>query len=229
MSAKEGNLDTFLSNPAARERLRSAVAKGRLDFFADAMQKRTTARREKELRSCALAEGATLLPEATIRNLAEIQERMAIGEGTYVRGELLVFRFGGRLTIGRHCYLGEDSRIWAGESVQIGDHVLISHNVFITDCSAHEVDAFERAKSFQEIVSIGHPASKGSVRTVPVVIRNHVWINPQTVILPGVEIGEGAIIGAGSIVTKNIPASVLAAGNPARVIHPLEASKPSAI
>jgi acetyltransferase-like isoleucine patch superfamily enzyme len=171
-----------------------------------------------------LADGATLLPEARVENLAGIPERVRVGSGTFIRGELLIFRFGGELTMGRDCYLGENSRVWAGERVSIGNDVLISHDVFITDCNAHELDPLERAAGYRKIVNEGHPLEKGNVLTAPVTLEDHVWVNPQTVILPGVTIGRGTIIGCGSVVTRSLPAGVFAAGNPARVIRELSAS-----
>jgi acetyltransferase-like isoleucine patch superfamily enzyme len=138
-----------------------------------------------------------------------------------VRAELLVFRFGGQLTIGDHCYVGENSRVWAGERLMIGNHVLISHDVFITDCNAHELDAAERAEGFQKLIRQGHSSEQGSILTSPVSIGDYAWINPRCTVLPGVTIGTGAIIGAGSVVTQDIPPFVLAAGSPARVIREL--------
>ena len=165
------------------------------------------------------AEGAVFYPESRISNLADDSSKINVGEGGHIRGELLVFRFGGALKMGRHCYLGENSRVWAGEQVSIGDNVLISHDVFITDCNAHELDPEERAAGFRRIVELGHPNEQGNVMTAPVRIEDNVWINPQSVILPGVTIGRGAVIGCGSIVTQSIPPLAFAAGNPARVIR----------
>lgn len=179
------------------------------------------AARAKEPDRLCVAPGAVFYPESRISNLAGLPERVKVGSGSHVRGELLVFRFGGTLSMGAHCYLGENSRVWAGAKVLIGDHVLISHDVFITDCNAHELDPEERASGFRQIVEQGHPEKQGNVLTSPVTIEDHAWINPQSVILPGVTIGRGAVIGCGSVVTKSVPPMVFAAGNPAQVIRSL--------
>ena len=213
--------ELLLSKPFSKQ-WSEMLSKGKLDGFFDQVMKHRESQRQKQLRQSCLAEGANLLPQARIENLAGDPSRIIVGEASFVRGELLVFRFGGTLRIGAHCYLGENSRVWAGETVNIGDHVLISHDVFISDCNAHELDPLERAEGFKRIVSEGHPKDKGSVLTAPVTIGTHAWINPQCVILPGVTIGEGAIIGAGSVVTQDIPSGVLAVGNPARVIRRLD-------
>lgn len=220
-SAKNpGNAKSAIS-PEDQKAIIELLNAGQLDRVIEALATRLRLTHEATLKSLCMAAGASFLPDARVENLAGTPERIRVGAGTFIRGELLVFRFGGQLTVGDHCYLGENSRVWAGESTTIGNHVLISHDVFITDCNAHEFDAAERASTFQRIVSQGHPQEKGSVETKPVVIEDHVWINPQSVILPGVRLGKGCIVGAGSIVTRDLPPYVLAAGNPAVVIKEL--------
>ena len=223
-AVESSELIDLLCTPEFDKKLKKALTNKALDSLIDRVLKHREKTRQEQLRNLCQAAEATFLPEARIENLASDPLRISIGTGTHIRGELLVFRFGGTLNIGQHGYIGENSRIWAGENVSIGDHVLISHDVFVTDCNAHELDANERATTYQRIVSIGHPEEKGSVITKPVRICSHAWINPQCVILPGVSIGEGAIIGAGSVVTEDIPAGVLAGGNPARVLKALPAS-----
>jgi acetyltransferase-like isoleucine patch superfamily enzyme len=147
--------------------------------------------------------------------------RIVVGARTLVDGELLVHDYGGRITIGESSYIGMGARVWSGDSVTIGDHVFVAHNVTITDTNSHQVDAEERAAHYQRTVVEGRPFEKGTIQTAPVVIGNHAWINFNVAILKGVTVGEGAIIGAGSVVTKDVPPFVLCAGNPAHVIRPL--------
>ncbi|MDB6135917.1 MAG: acyltransferase [Verrucomicrobiales bacterium] len=159
--------------------------------------------------------------EARVENLRGDRGAITVGPHTHVRGELLLFPYGGTLRMGSHGYVGVNSRIWSGDQVVIGDNVLISHDVFITSTNGHELDARERALGYRRMLREGHSADKGSILTAPVTIGDDVWINPQSVILPGVSIGRGSVIGCGSVVTRSIPAGVLAAGNPARVIREL--------
>lgn len=151
------------------------------------------------------------------------RDQIAVGARTLVDGELLIHDYGGRIQIGESCYIGMGTRIWSGDHVRIGDHVFIAHNATITDTNAHQLDASERAAHYQRTVVEARPFEKGSIETAPVVIGAHAWINFNVAILKGVTIGEGAIIGAGSVVTKHIPPYVLCAGNPARVIRALRA------
>jgi acetyltransferase-like isoleucine patch superfamily enzyme len=147
--------------------------------------------------------------------------RISVGARTLIDGELLVHDYGGEIAIGEACYVGPGTRIWSGDHLRIGDHVFVAHNVTITDTNAHQIDALERAEHYQRTVVEARPFEKGSIESAPVVIGDHAWINFNAAILKGVTIGEGAIIGAGSVVTKDVPPYVLCAGNPARVIREL--------
>jgi acetyltransferase-like isoleucine patch superfamily enzyme len=151
-------------------------------------------------------------------------ERITIGANTLVDGELLVHDYGGTISIGESCYVGPGTRIWSGESLEIGDHVFIAHNATIVDTNAHQLAASERAQHYQRTVVDAQPFEKGTIETAPVKIGSHAWINFNVAILKGVTIGDGAIIGAGSVVTKDVPPYVLCAGNPARVIRALDAN-----
>lgn len=171
--------------------------------------------------------GAKFYPAASVQNFSNNPESIVVGSGTHIRGMLGVFKYGGQIVLGKNCYVGEFSRIQSGEQVIIGDHVLISHNVNISDSSAHEIDHLERASSYQRLLKEGHPELKGSIQTAPVVIEDYVWINFNSIVLRGVRIGKGAIVAAGSVVTKDVPPFVLVGGNPAKILKNLDVnSKP---
>jgi acetyltransferase-like isoleucine patch superfamily enzyme len=108
------------------------------------------------------------------------------------------------LTIGDHAFIGTGSEIDVALSVTIGAHALIAPNVFITD-HAHNHAAG------------AHLDEQGS-RNAAVVIGDDAWIGTRAIILPGITIGSGAIIGAGAVVTKDVPPNAIAAGVPARVM-----------
>lgn len=167
--------------------------------------------------------GCIFYPEARVYN-SRNSEEIKIGKGTHIRGMLVTFNYGGKIIIGDNCYIGDHSRIWSGERVVIGDFVQISHNVNIIDTSAHEIDAFERAERYLDLIKNGPWKEKGNVLTSPIIIDDYVWISFNVSILRGVHIGKGAIIGAGSVVTKDVPAFTLVAGNPAIVVKELDRS-----
>lgn len=113
-----------------------------------------------------------------------------------------------RLVIGRNVGIS-GSTINAQISITIGDNVLIGSGCLITDSDSHPIDYTIRRQSDKAISS-------------PIRIEENVFIGARTIILKGVTIGRGSVIGAGSVVTKDIPPSVIAAGNPARVIKSIE-------
>lgn len=113
------------------------------------------------------------------------------------------------IIIGQNAHIGEYTHITAINKIQIGDNFLTGRWVTITDNSHGNVSL----ESLHEAPINRALCSKGSV-----LIGNNVWIGDKATILPGVTIGDGAVIAANSVVTKNVPAYSVVAGNPARVI-----------
>lgn len=114
------------------------------------------------------------------------------------------FAYGSNIFIDDCFYANFNFTIVDDHTVTIGDNVLIAPNVTIS--------------------VTGHPVhhelrEKGEMFSFPVTIENNVWIGSNVVINPGVTIGENSVIGAGSVVTKDIPANVVAAGVPCKVIR----------
>ena len=116
---------------------------------------------------------------------------------------------GAALTIGNNVGMSS-TRLWIHESARIGNNVKIGGCVLITDTDAHPMDYMARRSSNE------------GTKSAPVVIEDDVWIGAHCSILQGVTIGARSIIGAGSVVTKSIPADCVAAGNPCRVIKNLK-------
>lgn len=160
--------------------------------------------------------------EAKVFNHQNDKSKIIIGEISHIRGELILFAYGGKITIGSNCYIGEGSRIWSANEVNIGNNVLISHNCNIIDTNSHEVDGFERAEGFKNMIAKGPPKEKGSILTAPIIIEDYAWISFGATILKGIKIGKGAIIAAGSVVTKDVPPYAMVGGNPARIIKMLD-------
>ncbi|MCA1985193.1 MAG: acyltransferase [Desulfovibrio sp.] len=170
---------------------------------------------------CQCGPGSRIHPEGRIANIAGGAERIRMGAHTHLRGELLTFGHGGDIELGDYCYVGEGTRIWSALSIRIGHRVLISHAVNIFDCDTHPIDdPAARHRQFKEIITTGHPRHL-QLNEQPVIIEDDALICCQVVILPGVTIGRGAVVGAGSVVTRDVPPMTLVAGNPARIIRPL--------
>lgn len=160
---------------------------------------------------CQLGLGSALLPESEINNFSGPASNIQIGANSYVRGRLLTYGHGGKISIGNWCYIGTRTEIWSMESIEIGDRVLIAHDVNIHDGTAHSLNTEERHAHFRHIIEKGHPATKSDlpgVHSTPVVIEDDVWISFGVTILRGVRIGKGSVIAAGSVVTKDVPAGV---------------------
>lgn len=169
-----------------------------------------------------VAPTATLYPTTSIENKHGDAKAVTIGEHTHVRGQLLTFWNGGAINIGQWCYIGEGTRIWSQASVSIGDYVLIAHLVDIHDTNSHPVDWQERRLDSQTLLSGQGYRTPTQTISAPVVIEDDVWIGFKAIVLKGVRVGRGAIVAAGSVVTKDVLPWTVVAGNPARVIDDLE-------
>jgi acetyltransferase-like isoleucine patch superfamily enzyme len=121
--------------------------------------------------------------------------------GNVVPLEMVAYR-GSRISIGDHTFINYGTSITAYKNVAIGRHCLLGHHLRIVDRNEHGLQHRE----------VAPPAA-------PVVIEDNVWIGSHTIILPGVCIGRNSAVGAGSVVTKDVPSNCLAAGNPARVLR----------
>ena len=124
------------------------------------------------------------------------------------------------LTIGARCWIGEGTIIHLTTGITIGDDVLISWDCLLMDTDMHSLDFAGRQHDAQ-ITQNGKPSEKdwSVVRCLPIVIEDRAWIGARSILLPGVFIGEGAVIGAGSVVRGRIPPYSLFAGNPAQYLR----------
>ena len=170
--------------------------------------------------TCIVGSGAVLHSEARVRNPTGDSSAVKVGEFSHIKGELLVFWHGGRIEIGSYCFLGQQARIWSGAEIVIGDRTLISHNVNILDNLTHPKSARARHEQFKAVIGFGRPTDQG-LGCRPVRIGSDVLVGCASIILRGVTVGNGAIIGAGSVVANDVPAWTVVAGNPARRVREL--------
>ncbi|CYU69420.1 acetyltransferase [Streptococcus suis] len=112
----------------------------------------------------------------------------------------------GKLFIGDNSYFCHNNTILVGGDIHIGNNVLV----------ASEVAIFSENHSTN--LETNTPYMNQSLKMSEVVIGNNVWIGEKAIILPGVHIGDNSIIGAGSVVTKNVPRNAIVGGNPAKQI-----------
>lgn len=113
-----------------------------------------------------------------------------------------------------------------GQHIHVGDRFYMNYGGVILDCNSVEIGNDVLCAPYVQIYAAYHPTDPairltGKELAAPVKIGNNVWIGGSVVICPGVTIGDNSTIGAGSVVVKDIPANVVAAGNPCRVIRPI--------
>lgn len=141
----------------------------------------------------------------------EIGDYCLIGRNSQITAhEMPQYNTPVKISIGDGCMFGPDMHITAVNSIQIGKNVRTGKSVLISDNSHGDPED----TALRDIAPNARPIySKGAI-----VIGDNVWIGEKAAILAGVTIGEGAIIGANAVVTKNIPPYSIAAGIPARII-----------
>jgi UDP-2-acetamido-3-amino-2,3-dideoxy-glucuronate N-acetyltransferase len=136
---------------------------------------------------------------------------LQIGEGTVIHDHVNLYK----------CRIGEDCKIdafvYIEENVVIGDNCKIRPFVFIPTGVTIEDNVF--IGPHVSFTNDKYPKVKGEWTMLQTIVRRGAAIGARSVILPGVEIGEGALVGAGSVVTKDVPAKATVAGNPARIIN----------
>jgi acetyltransferase-like isoleucine patch superfamily enzyme len=138
-----------------------------------------------------------------------------IGAGSIVEAILTCDKDSAVISIGKNTYIG-NSHIVSSNSIIIGDDVLISWGCTIVDHNSHSIHWSERSDDVKQWYNGNKNWTHVEFR--PVTIENKAWLGFNVIVLKGVTIGEGAIVGAGSVVTKDVPAFAIVAGNPARVI-----------
>ncbi|MBD2848590.1 acetyltransferase [Paenibacillus sp. IB182496] len=166
----------------------------------------------------AVMKGMALLKASATRvgALARVRGRLRVVN----RGELMIGRSvsfhaqpfpsaihvarGARLEIGDNVFFNYGLDIGCECGITIGDNTIIGPMVNLMDSNYHPVDA------------------RASAAPRPIAIGDNVWLGRGTVVLPGVRIGRNTVVAAGSVVTKDIPADVVAGGVPARTIRPID-------
>lgn len=114
-----------------------------------------------------------------------------------------------RLDIGSYCIVLPGVRITAATSIEIGDNCMFATNCYLTDADWH--DLYDRT------------AAPGSTR--PIKLADNVWIGDSAIVCKGVTIGENSVVGAGAVVTRDVPPNTVVAGNPARPVKQLDPAR----
>jgi acetyltransferase-like isoleucine patch superfamily enzyme len=152
---------------------------------------------------------------------------ISIGNESIISGDYIIENPNGKISIGDRTFIGGGTFI-SIQSIEIGNDVMFSWGCTVMDNDAHSLNWNDRVNDVRDWKKgldekkIGAYKDWSKVDSAPVVIRDKAWIGFNVIILKGVTIGEGAVVAAGSVVTKNVDPYTLVGGNPARVIKELQ-------
>lgn len=121
-----------------------------------------------------------------------------VGRGVVIKPHVRI-KYPWRLSVGDHCWIGQQAWIDNLDDVRFGNHVCVSQGVYL--CTG----------------SHDHRRSTFDLITRPITLEDGVWLGARALVLPGVHIGSHAVVAAGAVVTKDVPAAAMMAGSPARV------------
>jgi len=152
---------------------------------------------------------------------------MKIGDNSLIEGKFVIENQRGIISIGDRTFIGGGLFV-SIIGIDIGDDVMFSWGCTVMDNDAHSLNWNDRIndvldwKKGIDYGKIGYYKDWSKVECEKIVIENKVWVGFNSIILKGVTIGEGAVIAAGSVVTKDVEPYTLVAGNPARFIKKLK-------
>ncbi|MBN2158188.1 MAG: acyltransferase [Spirochaetes bacterium] len=115
----------------------------------------------------------------------------------------------GRITIGDDVLVMNGVRISSASSITIGDGCMLANHAYLTDADWHDI----------------HDRTSAPGGTAPIVLERGAWVGDSAIVCKGVTIGENSIVGAGAVVTRDVPPNVIVAGNPARIVKKLDPKK----
>ena len=172
-----------------------------------------------EVGNMSAVEGVSLV----LRKPAFGKKYLKIGNDSLISGNFIFEKESGEITIGNNTFIGGGTFI-SIEKIEIGDDVMFSWGCTVVDNNSHSLDWEHRkndVKDWKKGIdenAVGKYKDWQYVTKSKVTVKDKAWIGFNSIILKGVTIGEGAIVGAGSVVTKDVPDWAVVAGNPAKII-----------
>lgn len=170
----------------------------------------------EERRRChELCQQYNLVPESNYQKREELLKQILpiLNEGVYLQGPIQ-FDFGKNLYIGKNSYANFNFVVLDEGKIEIGDNVFLGPNVTLVT-AVHPLRYQDRNIFFNEKTGV----NTNLEYTKPIKIGDNCWFGANVTVIGGVTIGEGSVIGAGSVVVRDIPPHSLAVGNPCRVIR----------
>ena len=154
---------------------------------------------------------------------------LEIGKSSVVMGNFHIAGQDGQIIIGNNCRINNSSFFCHNLKIIIDDFALISSNCIFYTHNSHSLNYLDRQTEMKQVlearkknISILSEKTWENIKEAPIHICSNTWIGTNCIILKGVTIGEGAIVGAGSVVAKDVPPWSVVAGNSARVVKMLK-------
>lgn len=187
------------------------------------LQNRIKRHRELLERTCTIGKGLCAAPwvkdaailSFTVRNLTNDPTKVRVGDNCLLSGNIHCNRLG-KVVVGDHVFMNGGTILRCDYEITVGNCCLFGPNVRLWDTSNHPMSVAARERQAREICFKevdSYEASGG-----PIIIEDNVWLGMDVIVLANVRIGRGSVVGAGSVVTKDIPPMTFAAGVPARFI-----------
>jgi acetyltransferase-like isoleucine patch superfamily enzyme len=156
--------------------------------------------------------------------LPENRTYITIGNDCLIAGAIYFENEKGNIKIGDRVFIGENTKLYCINGISIGSDVGIAWGCTIIDNNSHSLISQERQNdgaNWKKGLEEGHESKYKDwslVKSAPIIIKDKAWIGFNTIIMKGITIGEGAVVAAGSVVTKDVPDYAVVGGNPAKVI-----------
>ena len=136
-----------------------------------------------------------------------------IGNNSLINGRLVTESKNSRIELGNNVFVGGQTILDCLQEINVSDNVLISYECILSDHDSHSIESEKREMDLYRYQN--KEMNWSQVRSKPITIKKNAWIGMRSIILKGVTVGEGSIVAAGSVVTKDVPDYTLVAGNPA--------------
>jgi acetyltransferase-like isoleucine patch superfamily enzyme len=176
-------------------------------------------------------EESTILQKSFTIDFRETSDktRVKIGGNNVLACNLIFESDAGLIKIGNKNFINGNTKLISRNSIEIGDFVTIAWNVTIYDHDSHSLNHLERRADIEQQLlqaRVGNSLITNknwvTVNSKPIKICNDVWIGMNAIILKGVTVGEGAIVAAGAVVTKDVAPYTVVAGNPAVMVKEIQ-------
>jgi acetyltransferase-like isoleucine patch superfamily enzyme len=160
--------------------------------------------------------GTSLSLEGCVRDQVQLGNFV-----TLLQAELRCYS-NGHIEIGDYCWFSLRTQIVSCSAVRIGPYCIFGRDVYISDTNEHPTDSLIRRNETIQLQISGQSPNRSLAVSRPISIGRDVWVGERACILKGVTIGDGAIVAANSVVSKDVPPYSVVAGNPAKVVKRLE-------